>query len=139
MTLEDLVHSVETRLFGLGRLFCQPDPNAKLLDALEHNEVQLQNRRRELAAAEAEQNALERRRKDRRAAADLLQVQIEAASTSGQSDRAWRLALDLDRVRQELSEDEKRLPSLEQVTWSLGFAVRHLERKRSRLEKRVRG
>jgi hypothetical protein len=79
--------------------------------------------------------SLQRRIDDRRAAIDLLVAQVEAARTAGQSDRAWRLALDLDRLRQELSEDEKRLKPVEQVTWSLGFAIRQLQRERSRLEK----
>jgi hypothetical protein len=135
MTLEELVHSVESRLLGLGRLLWRPDPAALLQDALDRNEVQAGSRRRELAAAEAELASLQRRIDDRRAAIDLLVAQIEAARTAGQADRAWRLALDLDRLRQELSEDEKRLKPVTQVTWSLGFAIRQLERERSRLEK----
>jgi hypothetical protein len=69
---------------------------------------------------------------------DLLAAQVESAWSSGESDRAWRLALELDRVRQQLAKDEKELPPLEQLTWSLGFAVRQLERERSRLEGRTR-
>jgi hypothetical protein len=138
MTLEDLVQSVESRLLGLGRLFWRPDPAAALYDALESNEVQLQARRRELAAAEEQRTALLRRLDDRRAAADLLAAQVEAASASGQAERAWRLALDLDRIRQGLTDDEKRLQPFDQLMWSLGFAVRHLERERSRLEGRAK-
>jgi hypothetical protein len=139
MTLEDFVQSVESRLLGLGRFFWRPDPQASLNDALEQNEVHLRQRRRELAAAEEERAALLRRLEDRRSAADLLAVQVEEASAGGHAERAWRLALDLDRIRQALTEDEKRQHPLEQVTWSLGFAVRHLERERTRLEKRLRG
>jgi hypothetical protein len=136
MTFEDLVYRVESGLLGLGRLFWRADPSASHYDALERNEVQLQKRRKDLAGAEADQAALETRLENRRAAADLLRAQIESATASGQSDRAWRLALDLDRVRQEITTDEKRLPSLTQLTWSLGFAVRQLERERARLESR---
>ena len=50
-----------------------------------------------------------------------------------------RLALDLDRLRQELADDEKRQKPLEQVSWSLDFAIRQLERERTRLEKRANG
>jgi hypothetical protein len=138
MTLEDLVQSVESRLLGLGRLFWRPDPAAALYDALESNEVQLQSRRRELAAAEEQRAALVRRLNDRRAAVDLLAAQVEAASAGGHADRAWRLALDLDRVRQGLADDEKRMHPLDQVVWSLSFAVRHLERERTRLQERPR-
>jgi hypothetical protein len=136
MTLEDLVHRVESRLLGLGKLLWRPEPLASLYDALDRNEVQLRSRRRELAAAEAERAALQARLENRRAAADLLRAQVEASWSAGQSDRTWRLALELDRVRQENDDDEKRLPSLMQLTWSLGFAVRQLERERSRLEQR---
>jgi phage shock protein A len=139
MTLEDFVHTVESRLLGLGRKLLRPDPKSPLYDALDRNQVQIRERQREIAAAEAEQSTLQRRVDDRRAAADLLAAQVETAWAAGQSDRAWRLALDLDRVRQELAEDEKRLPALAQVTWSLGFAVRQLERERARLEKKVQG
>jgi hypothetical protein len=138
MTLEDIVHQVESRLLGLGRLFWRPDPMAKVYDALDRNEVQAQTRRRELATAEGELASLRRRIDDRRAAADLLLAQIESARTKGESDRAWRLALDLDRLRQELSDDQKHLGRAEQVTWSLGFAVRQLERERTRLEARAK-
>jgi hypothetical protein len=138
MTLEDFVHRIESRLLGLGRLFWRPDPMAPFYDALDRNEVRLRARRRELAAAEAELSALRRRVKDRRAAADLLAVGVETASAAGQADRAWRLALDLDRIRQELSDDGKRLAQVENLEWSLGFSVRQLERERSRLEAKAR-
>lgn len=136
MTLEDFVHSVESRLAGLGRLFLPSDPNAAFHDALERNEVQLRARRSALAAAESRRDELRSRLKDRRAAMDLLAARVEAAWSTGQADRAWRLALDLDRVRQQLVDDEKELPALEQTAWSLGFAVRQLERERSRIERK---
>jgi hypothetical protein len=136
MTFDDMVHKVEARLLGLGRLFWRSDPFASLYDALDRNEVQLEKRRRELAGAEAEQTAVTTRLENRRAAAELLTAQIETSTGSGQAERAWRLALDLDRVRQEIAEDEKRLPPLTQLVWSLSFAVRQLERERERLEKR---
>jgi hypothetical protein len=138
MTLEDFVQSVESRLLGLGRFFWRADPLASLYEAQERIEVRLRDRRRQLAAAEEERSALVRRLADRRAAADLLAAQVEAAYSGSQAERAWRLALDLDRVRQEIVEDEKRLQPLEQVAWSLGFAVRQLERERSRLDERPR-
>jgi phage shock protein A len=138
MTLEDFVHSVETRLFGLGRLFWPADPRAHVYDAVERTEVQLRARRAALADARGREEEVRRRLKDRRAAMDLLAAQVESAWSSGESDRAWRLALELDRVRQQLAKDEKELPPLEQLTWSLGFAVRQLERERSRLEGRTR-
>jgi hypothetical protein len=138
MTLEDLVRTVESRLLGWGRMLWRADPMAPLYEALDRNEVQLRARRREVAEAETEQSALRRRVEDRRAAADLLAAQVESAWSLAQSDRAWRLALDLDRVRQELGEDEKKLTRLDQLVWSLGFAVRQLERERARLEARPR-
>jgi hypothetical protein len=134
MTLEDLVHTVESRLLGLGRLLWRPDPMASLYDALDRNEVQLRARRREAAAAESERAALRRRVEDRRAAAELLAARVESSWSLGQAEQAWRLALDLDRVRQELSEDEKKVTRLDQLVWSLSFAVRQLERERARLE-----
>jgi predicted flavoprotein YhiN len=136
MSLEDLVHRVESRLLRLGRMFCPVDPLSALYDALDRNEVQLRKRRADLDVAEAERVSLQTRLDNRRAAADLLTAQIEASWASGHSDRTWRLALELDRMRQEIAEDEKRLPSLSQLTWSLGFAVRQLERERARLENR---
>jgi hypothetical protein len=35
--------------------------------------------------------------------------------------------------------DEKSLARMERVTWSLGFAIRQLQRERERLEERARG
>ncbi len=138
MTLEDFVHSVESRLLGLGRLIWRPDPQASVLEALDQNEAQARARRHELAAAESEAEAVRRRIADRRAAADLLAAEVETASARGEADRAWRLALDLDRVRQELARDECQIPRLEQLAWSLKFTVRQLERRRTQLEARVR-
>jgi hypothetical protein len=139
MTFEDFVHTVESRLFGLGRLLWRPDPLAKVYDALDQNEVQSQKRRRELATAEIELSSLRRRIADRKAAADLHMARVESARAAGEADHAWRLALELDRLRQEIGEDEKSLARAEQVTWSLGFAVRQLERERSRLEEQAKG
>jgi hypothetical protein len=136
MTLEDLVHHVESRLVSLGRRLWRPDPRAELWDELDRNEVRLGQRRRDLAAAEGQEASVRGRVLDRRAAADLLAARVEAAWAARQADWAWRLALELDRVRRELSADEMRLASQERVTWSLGFAVRQLERECTRLQRR---
>lgn len=137
MTLEDIVHTVEYRLLGLGRLLWRTDPLAPIYDALDANEVQLGKRRQELALCESERAALAKRLSDRRAAADLLAAQTETSLASGDAESAWRLALDLDRMRQALADDAKQLPRLEQVAWSLGFRIRQLERERSRLQEQA--
>ncbi|MGH9676266.1 MAG: hypothetical protein ACRD36_04125 [Candidatus Acidiferrum sp.] len=138
MNLEELVYAVESRLGRLGRMFWPVDPHSAAYEALERNEAELRARRESFGKSEANLAALRRRRDDRRASADLLRIQIEAAITGGEKKLAWRLALDLDKIQQALAEDERQLPRLEQATWSLGFAVRHLERKRLELTEELK-
>jgi hypothetical protein len=134
MTLEQLVYDVEARL---GRLLWRPDPLAELEEEAGRVAKELQDRREALARCDAARIAIKRRLLDNQAAAALLPSQIEASVRTGQTPQAWRLALDLDRLRKSIVEDQAALPRQDQACWSLQFKVRQLERRLIELHKKL--
>ena len=137
MTLEQLVHDVESHLFNLGRQLLRPDPRTQLREELDSVAEQLGARREALARSGEEREAARRRLHDNQTAATLLPGQIQAYLRRGDTEEAWRCALELDRARQAVAEDRAALPRLDQVCWSLQFTVRQLERRLARLREQV--
>ena len=138
MDLERLVHAFEARLLNLGRRLWRPDPLAGLHDRLDRVEADLCDRRARHAVCEAEREAAERRLGDNQTAAALLTCQVESCLRRGSPELAWRQALELDRLRAKIAEDQKALPRHEQAAWSLGFQIRQLEREHARLRDQLR-
>jgi hypothetical protein len=136
MTLEQLVHNVESRLLGLGRLFLQPDPRTRWQEEIDELSEELHQRRLALARAVEERDIARRRLSDNQTAAVLLPSQIESCIRQGRADQAWRHALELDEVRQTLAQDRDALPRLDQTCWSLDFLIRQFERRLARLRDR---
>jgi hypothetical protein len=66
-----------------------------------------------------------------------LHSRIETALRSRQTDQAWRLALELDQLRQTLACDQEASPRLEHRCWSLQFLIRQLERRIARLQEQL--
>jgi phage shock protein A len=137
MTLEQLVHSVESRLLEMGRYLLRPDPRSQLREDIDKLAEELRQRHQALARARDEWEATRRRAHDNRTAATLLPPQIQACVRRGQTEDAWRFALELDRVRETLAADQAALPRLEQMCWSLQFLIRQLERRLARLQEQL--
>lgn len=130
--LEQLLHSVESGLKDLGRRLLAPSPREKMLDEIDRLSAQLKQRCGELTTAQRELAAVKRRLRDNPTAASLLRSHIEMAVAHGCSEPAWHAALELDRLRQSLADDQKASPRLEQRCWSLHFHIRQLQRRLDR-------
>jgi len=131
--LEQLIHSVESRLKNLGQRLWHPDTREQLLEEMDSLSLQLHQRCAELTNAQRELAALKRRLRDNPTAAAMLHSRIETLLRNGQADQAWRASLELDQLRQQLAADQEACPRLEQRCWSLHFHVRQLQRRLDRL------
>lgn len=131
--LEQLIYSVESGLMGLGRRLLQPSTREQLLDEMDRLGIQLQQRCAELTHSQRELAGVKRRLRDNPTAAALLHSRIETRLRNGQVEQAWRDALELDQLRQALTNDQEDCPRLEQRCWSLHFQVRQLQRRLDRL------
>lgn len=133
MMLEQLIHSVESGLKDLGRRLLQPSRGEQLLDEIDSVSAQLRQRCAELTQSQRDLAGVKRRLRDNPTAAALLHSRIETMLRNGQSDRAWRAALELDQLHQSLAVDAEACPRLEQRCWSLHFHLRQLQRRLDRL------
>ncbi len=133
MSLEELVHDVESRLADLGRRLLEPGPKTLLREQVDALTAELNVRQGALARCKAERDAAARRMLDNHIASARLKGQIESCIRHCQPDQAWQHALELDAVRQKMAEDRAALPRHDQACWSLQFKIRQLERKLSLL------
>jgi chromosome segregation ATPase len=131
--LGQLLNTLEWSLLDLGRLLFHPGSREQQLDEVDRLSAQLQQRCSELTRAQRELAGVKRRLRDNPSAAALLPSRIEAMTRKGQTDQAWRAALELDQLRQSLADDETACPRLEQRCWSLHFHVRQLQRRLDRV------
>lgn len=137
MSLEELVHDVESRLADLGRRLLQPGPKALLQEELDSVRAELGARKAALDRAKEERDATARRILDNHSSVRRLMALVEHHVKRHEHDQGWQYALELDRARQALVEDRDALPRHEQACWSLQFKIRQLERKAARLEEQL--
>ena len=134
MSLEELVHDVESRLADLGRRLLQPGPKTQLQEEIDALTAELNARQTALARCRAERDAAARRMLDNHLATTRLKALIETCLRRGQPDQAWQHAMELDRARQAMAEDRAALPRHDQACWSLEFKARQLQRRLTRLQ-----
>jgi chromosome segregation ATPase len=139
MTIEHFVNSVETRIWSLGRRLMQTDPTTQLREDVMEASDALRARYKELLHDRADLEATRKRIDENQINAALLGSAVEESTKRGSGEQAWRLALELDRARRQLTEDQERLPKLEQRCWSLDFQVRQMERRLARLQTQLNG
>ncbi len=135
--LERWVQSVESGLWSLGRRLWRADDKEQLRDEVLQASDDLRKRHDALKKAQAELEAMRRRIGENQASAALLTAAVDNSLNRGAGERAWRLALELDRVRRQLADDQARLPKEEQRCWSLDFQLRHLERRLARMQQKL--
>src|SRR5690242_12052938 len=136
MSLEQLVHKVECDLFELGKRLWDDDPAARrdeagrlgreleqAYDALSRCRALATETRRRVAANEVK--------------AALLASQVETCLLTGDREAAWRLALELDQVRQYLTADRAELPYLETACRNQQQHVARVERRLGELQARL--
>jgi hypothetical protein len=135
--LEQWVQSVETRLWSLGRRLWRGDEKTRLREEVLSASDDLRQRHDRLKKARAALEEMRKRIGGNQANAALLTAAVDNALKRGAGDQAYRLALELDRARRALAEDQARLPKQEQLCWSLDFQFRHLERRLARMQQRL--
>jgi phage shock protein A len=139
MTLERLVQQVEERLLKLGRRLLRPDPSDPLRDEIAAADEQLCKQQAALERSKDDLAETRRRLIYNQTAAALLTSRIESCLSSGAAERAWKHALELDKLRQTAATDQALLPKHEQAVWSLEFRLRQLERKLTCLREQLAG
>jgi chromosome segregation ATPase len=138
MKLERLVHDVESRLGQLGRVLWDPDSRLELKDEIALLSAQLADREAALERARAERESTARRISDNEVAAALLPTQVENSVRRKKTSQAFRQALELDRIRRTLAEDQANLPRLERQCSNLEFHITLLQRRLARLRQQLR-
>ena len=135
--LEQLVHSVESGLMGMGRHLFRLSLREQLQEDIDRVTSQLRERRAELTRSRIELAAMKRRLRDNPTVAALLHSRIEAAIHNRRPDEAYRYAIELDQLRQTMASDAEACPRLEQTCWSLQFLIRQMERRLARLQEKL--
>ena len=138
MKLEQWVHDVESGLAQLGRALWDPDAKLELKDEVALLSAHLADREAALERARAEGESTARRISDNEVAAALLPTQVENSVRRKKTSQAFRQALELDRIRKTLAQDQANLPRLEQKCSNLEFFIHLLERRLSRLRQQLR-
>jgi hypothetical protein len=134
MFLERLVHGVEQRMAAIGRRLWQTDPLTQLREDVAFVCDDLARRRKALEKCRAELEAARSRINENQATVALLTGRIGMALARGGADQAWREALDLDKARRQLTEDQVKLPKQEQVCATLELQIRFMTRRLARLQ-----
>jgi hypothetical protein len=141
MKLDDLADRLEEGLLNLGRILFRrrapkPPPPLPRTETLRQERErllhELDESRARLVQEGAECDVYRQRLADRQAQAALLPSQIESSLRRGKPSQAFRQALELDRLRKEIQNDQDALPKLEQRCWCLGFRIRQIERRLNR-------
>jgi hypothetical protein len=136
MELEQILENVESRLIRAGRAIWKPDSKAEVREEAERLAAELSERHGALEKARGELSGAHRRLNENQNAARVLTHHIQACLSCGHGDQAWQFALQLDKLRQEISADTARLPGLEQISWSIQFQIRQMERQLARLQQK---
>jgi hypothetical protein len=137
MSLETIVYTLEEQLRLLGQQLTASDPQARLQEEIDLLQEEEQTLQRGLKRWQLDLLAARKKVDDHQMAATLLVSRIEASVRQGQGEDAYRLAMDLDLLRQKIVEGTAGLPRLEQTCWSLQFRIRQLRRHRDELRKKL--
>jgi hypothetical protein len=132
MSLEQLVHKVECGLYNLGMRLCSDEPAAAAprADEAEGLAAELRRAYDALSRCRTAATAARRRIAANEVKAALLASRVETRVAAGDRADAWEQALELDRLRQELTTDRDELPYLE-------TACRNRQRHVARVERRL--
>jgi len=137
MNMETIVYTFEEQLRLLGRQLLAADPLAQVHEEIDRHNEEERTLEHGLKCWQLDLLAARKQLNDRQMIAALLTTQIETSLYQGQGANAYRLALDLDQLRQQIAQESKLLPRLEQTCWSLQFRIRQLRRLRDELRKKL--
>ena len=137
MFLERWVHTVEERVWALGRQLWRPDPRMRLREDVQHVCQDLRERRQALASCQVEMDGLRKCINANQAAVARLTTQVGTALAPAPPTRLGATALDLDRAHQELADDQGRLPKQEKLAATIELQIRFLTRRLARLQEQL--
>jgi hypothetical protein len=138
MTLDELIDTVETRVCALGKRLWPDDPNRELRAEIERVRQELQEH---VAGAVFFRAALEEARArvaEQEFRAAQLSARVETYVHTGDQAKAWRHALELDRVHRLIAADRAGLPEAEKAYRLHRFHIDRLEPRLEELQERLR-
>lgn len=133
MSLETVVHRVEAKFLDIGRAMIQADPVSEMLEELDQLRGEQVRDEARLAGLRGRLGLLGQTLAEKQEAAALLPAQVEASLLRDKRSQALRQALELDRLRREIAEQQAEVPRVEQAIWCLEFRLRQIERNTRRL------
>jgi chromosome segregation ATPase len=133
MSLETVVHRVEAKFLDIGRAMIQADPTSEMLEELDQLRGENDRNEARLAGLRGQVALISQNLAEKQESAALLPAQIEASLLRGKSSQAMRQALELERLRREIAEDQAEVPRLEHAIWCLEFRLRQIQRNMQRL------
>jgi len=137
MSLEKIVHTVEQGLVDLAGHLTGATARAHLEQEEQRLGRELETLCRGLRQWQKELTATQRRLGENEPAVALLPTRIGECVQKGEAAQAFQMALELDRIRKEIAEDEEKLPRQEQTCWSLQFRIRQLLRQREQTRRQL--
>lgn len=129
MILEKFIHRLEAHVFRFGSPLWDDGPAEGLRDQAYRLAEALKAQRASLTAAQSEALGLRDGLARQEKRANLLAAQVRICLRSDDTANAWKLALDLDRVRQTLHDDRPRLRQFLLTCRERQAHVEHLEQR----------
>jgi hypothetical protein len=138
MRLEELVCGVESRVRAFGKRLWPGDQGCEWREEIVRLCVALNQHFRRALHYREEIERLRTRLAENEVRAAVLASRVETYIHIGDQPAAYRDALELDRVRRQLAEDQPRLPCEEKSYQGQQARIADLERRLAELEERLR-
>jgi hypothetical protein len=139
MSIDQLFQSLEHSLFHISQKIWPPDPAVAWRDEADHIRQELVHRKQILERKREEARTLREAVFKAEVQATILGSQIESWVFNGIQDKAWKQALELDRLRENLHENRMRLSNLESHCRYRAKAIKQLENRQVLLQLKLAG
>jgi septal ring factor EnvC (AmiA/AmiB activator) len=137
MSLEQVIHTLEARVYHLGKRLWRDDPVLQLHEEAEQMRLELRFRYDELSRCRGAVTAARRRVAAKELKVVLLASAIETATLARNASGAWQQALELEQLRQAIAADRAELPYLQRACRKHTQDIAQLEQRLSQLEKQL--
>jgi hypothetical protein len=135
--LEEFVHTVESRVYALGKRFWPSDPRSEWRDDIERLSTQLNQHAHRAMHYRDALDQTRARIADNEVREAVLASHVETYIHIGDQATAYRQALELDQVRHQLGEDRARLPIDEKAYRFHRARLDELERRLAEVEAKL--
>jgi hypothetical protein len=137
MSLEEMVHRLERRVFDLGKRFVPGVARAAWSDEAERLSAKLSEHYVLALRFREDVDQIRARLVDNEARAAVLASQVETYVHTRDQAKAYPLALELEQVRRQLAEDRARLPCEEKAYRMHRSRISELERRLAELRYKI--